>query len=66
MRTKTILSFAISGLTASFLHASNANAMPDTLNWTAYGTGTSGHAQIMAISQLLQEEYGTQITRNSW
>lgn len=60
MRTKTILSFAISGLTASFLHASNANAMPDTLNWTAYGTGTSGHAQIMAISQLLQEEYGTQ------
>ncbi|BBI62146.1 hypothetical protein HSBAA_34520 [Vreelandella sulfidaeris] len=34
--------------------------MPPTLNWTAYGTGTSGNAQIMAISQLLQAEHGTQ------
>jgi TRAP transporter TAXI family solute receptor len=42
------------------LLASHVNAMPSTLNWTAYGTGTSGNAQIMAISQLLQEEHGTQ------
>jgi len=34
--------------------------MPDTLNWTAYGTGTSGHAQIMAIGQIIQSRSGTQ------
>ena len=34
--------------------------MPDTLNWTAYGTGTSGHAQIMAIGQIIQARSGTQ------
>lgn len=38
-----------------------ANAeMPGTLNWTAYGTGTSGHAQIMAIGQIIQSRSGTQ------
>lgn len=34
--------------------------MPETLNWTAYGTGTSGHAQIMAIGQIIQQRSGTQ------
>tara|TARA_B100000678_G_scaffold94947_1_gene79375 strand:+ start:5808 stop:6068 length:261 start_codon:yes stop_codon:yes gene_type:complete len=34
--------------------------MSKTLNWTAYGTGTSGHAQIMAIGQIIQQRSGTQ------
>ena len=60
MSTKTTLTLVLSSLTAGLLAAGSASAMPNTLNWTAYGTGTSGHAQIMAISQLLQEEHGTQ------
>lgn len=60
MRIKTTLPLTISSLAAGVMLAGHANAMPNTLNWTAYGTGTSGHAQIMAISQLLQEEHGTQ------
>lgn len=60
MSTKTNLTLVLGSLTAGLLAAGSASAMPSTLNWTAYGTGTSGHAQIMAISQLLQEEHGTQ------
>lgn len=60
MHTKTKLTFKLSGIAAGIFFAGQAVAMPNTLNWTAYGTGTSGHAQIMAISQLLQEEHGTQ------
>ncbi|AVI63539.1 TAXI family TRAP transporter solute-binding subunit [Halomonas sp. GFAJ-1] len=60
MHTKTKISFKLSGVAIGILFAGQAVAMPNALNWTAYGTGTSGHAQIMAISQLLQEEYGTQ------
>ena len=60
MRTKTTLPLVISSLAAGLFITSHASAMPPTLNWTAYGTGTSGNAQIMAISQLLQAEHGTQ------
>ncbi|MDP3536199.1 MAG: TAXI family TRAP transporter solute-binding subunit [Halomonas sp.] len=60
MHTKTRISFKLSGVAIGILFAGQAVAMPNALNWTAYGTGTSGHAQIMAISQLLQEEHGTQ------
>ena len=60
MSTKTTLTLVLGSLTAGLLTAGSASAMPSTLNWTAYGTGTSGHAQIMAISQLVQEEHGTQ------
>ena len=60
MRTKTTLPLIISSLAAGLFITSHASAMPPTLNWTAYGTGTSGNAQIMAISQLLQAEHGTQ------
>ena len=60
MRTKTTLSLAIGSLSAGVLFVGHAAAMPATLNWTSYGTGTSANAQIMAISQLLQDEYGTQ------
>ncbi|WFE71821.1 TAXI family TRAP transporter solute-binding subunit [Halomonas sp. M1] len=60
MHTKTKISFKLSGVAIGILFAGQAVAMPNALNWTAYGTGTSGHAQIMAISQLLQEEHGTQ------
>ncbi|EHA16736.1 TAXI family TRAP transporter solute-binding subunit [Halomonas sp. HAL1] len=60
MRIKTTFPLAISSLAAGVMLAGHVNAMPNTLNWTAYGTGTSGHAQIMAISQLLQQEHGTQ------
>lgn len=60
MSTKTTLSLVIGSLAAGLLITSNVSAMPSTLNWTAYGTGTSGNAQIMAISQLLQNQHGTQ------
>ncbi|WP_447955649.1 TAXI family TRAP transporter solute-binding subunit [Vreelandella sp. EE7] len=60
MRKTTTLSLAIGAVAAGFLLAGSASAMPATLNWTSYGTGTSANAQIMAISQLLQNEYGTQ------
>ncbi len=60
MHTKTMPTLAVASLAAGMLLAGHASAMPNTLNWTAYGTGTSGNAQIMAISQLLQEEHGTQ------
>lgn len=49
-----------SGIITGLLATSQAQAMPATLNWTAYGTGTSGHAQIMAIGQILQKKHGTQ------
>ncbi|MGV8844401.1 MAG: TAXI family TRAP transporter solute-binding subunit [Pseudomonas sp.] len=54
--------FAATGLLIATLTASTlASAeMPDALNWTAYGTGTSGHAQIMAIGQVVQKHSGTQ------
>ncbi|WP_085918061.1 TAXI family TRAP transporter solute-binding subunit [Halomonas sp. CSM-2] len=61
MHTITRRPLAVGSVVAGMLLlASHVNAMPSTLNWTAYGTGTSGNAQIMAISQLLQEEHGTQ------
>ncbi|WP_447528922.1 TAXI family TRAP transporter solute-binding subunit [Vreelandella sp. TE19] len=60
MRMTTTLSLALGAVAAGVLLAGPASAMPATLNWTSYGTGTSANAQIMAISQLLQNEYGTQ------
>lgn len=48
------------GIITGLLATGQAQAMPETLNWTSYGTGTSGHAQIMAIGKILQEQYGTQ------
>ncbi|MFI0471384.1 TAXI family TRAP transporter solute-binding subunit [Halomonas sp. HMF6819] len=57
----TLRSLAVAVLCASPVGMPFAGAdMPTTLNWTSYGTGTSANAQIMAISQLLQSEYGTQ------
>lgn len=54
-----LLSTAIllAGLSAGPLASAE---MPETLSWTAYGTGTSGHAQIMAIGQIIQSRSGTQ------
>lgn len=49
--------FLLTGLLISPLASAD---MPQTLNWTAYGTGTSGHAQIMAIGQIIQQRSGTQ------
>lgn len=47
-------------LVAGCLFAATADAMPRTLSWTSYGTGTSANAQLLAIGQILQERHGTQ------
>ncbi|SHF79103.1 TRAP transporter solute receptor, TAXI family [Modicisalibacter ilicicola DSM 19980] len=61
MLRQTPLSLATAALFGALAISPFANAeMPDTLNWTAYGTGTSGHAQIMAIGQIIQQRSGTQ------
>ena len=35
--------------------------LPKTMAWTAYGTGSSGYAQIVAIGNMLQQKYGTSV-----
>jgi len=35
--------------------------LPKTLTWTAYGTGSSGHAQSVAIGKAFKEKYGVNL-----
>lgn len=56
---------AIAGLPLALLGAAIAQAdevdLPRTLAWTAYGTGSSGYAQAVAIGNMLQSNYGTAV-----
>jgi TRAP transporter TAXI family solute receptor len=36
-------------------------SLPNQLTWTAYGTGSSGHAQAVAMGKALKEKYGTDL-----
>lgn len=35
--------------------------LPSTMAWTAYGTNSSGYAQVVAIGNMLQSEYNTSV-----
>ncbi|MEP4545039.1 MAG: TAXI family TRAP transporter solute-binding subunit [Saccharospirillum sp.] len=35
--------------------------LPSTMAWTAYGTNSSGYAQVVAIGNMLQSQYGTSV-----
>lgn len=35
--------------------------LPSTMAWTAYGTNSSGYAQVVAIGNMLQSQYGTAV-----
>lgn len=35
--------------------------LPSTMAWTAYGTNSSGYAQVVAIGNMLQSHYGTAV-----
>jgi 4-hydroxy-3-methylbut-2-en-1-yl diphosphate synthase IspG/GcpE len=46
------------GATAS---AASEVELPSTMAWTAYGTNSSGYAQVVAIGNMLQSQYGTSV-----
>ena len=62
----TVMSKTALGLmtAAALTVASAASAdvkLPKTMAWTAYGTGSAGHAQAVAIGKALKEKYGTNL-----
>lgn len=58
------LRLAVAGLPLMFgASASLASEveLPSTMAWTAYGTNSSGYAQVVAIGNMLQSQYGTSV-----
>ncbi|WP_028670367.1 TAXI family TRAP transporter solute-binding subunit [Saccharospirillum impatiens] len=58
------LRLAVAGLPLLFgASASLASEveLPSTMAWTAYGTNSSGYAQVVAIGNMLQSQYGTAV-----
>jgi len=58
------LRLAVAGLPLIFgASASLASEveLPATMAWTAYGTNSSGYAQVVAIGNMLQSQYGTSV-----
>lgn len=58
------LRLAVAGLPLIFgASASLASEveLPSTMAWTAYGTNSSGYAQVVAIGNMLQSQYGTSV-----
>ena len=53
---------AVAGLSAiAIAGAASAEVdLPNNLAWTAYDTGSSGHAQSVAIGKAFKEKYGGQ------
>ena len=55
----------IGGTAATLALVANVNAgdveLPGTLVWSAYPTGTTGYAQSVAVGQILQNEYDTNL-----
>lgn len=49
------------GLSLSGAAIAKEVELPNTMAWTAYGTGSSGYAQAVAIGGMLQSEYGTSV-----
>jgi TRAP transporter TAXI family solute receptor len=62
---KTSIALAAAALlaTASLGTAVQAaeNGLPDSMTWTAYGTGSSGYSQSVAIGNVLKNKYGTNL-----
>lgn len=61
--TRARLAGALVGAT-TFALAATASAdanLPKTMTWTAYGTGSSGHAQSVAMGKALKEKYGVNL-----
>jgi TRAP transporter TAXI family solute receptor len=54
---------AVAGLSAiAFAGAASAEVdLPNNLAWTAYDTGSSGHAQSVAIGKAFKEKYGVNL-----
>lgn len=53
---RSLLAVALATTPALALSADNVN-LPDTLGMTAYGTSSAGYSQMVAIGNLLQNEY---------
>lgn len=61
MKMGVRLSGALMGAAALLMTVGSAAAdvdLPKTMSWTAYGTGSSGHAQAVAMGKALKEKYG--------
>jgi TRAP transporter TAXI family solute receptor len=61
---KSLKSAMVAGLAcAVFMLASTADAaeFPRKTTWTAYGTTSSGYAQTMAIGNMLEKHFGTEM-----
>lgn len=59
---KTVLAgAAITLMGASPVFAQSGNDLPRQLSFTAYGTASSGYAQLLAIGNALKDKYGTNI-----
>lgn len=56
MKTRIAASVAAGAFALAFASAQAAD-MPKTMTWTAYDTGASGHAQAVAIGNMLKEHY---------
>jgi TRAP transporter TAXI family solute receptor len=54
----TALALALSG---PLFAQTDEVKLPRTMAWTAYGTGSSGYAQVVAIGNMLQNRYGTSV-----
>lgn len=57
---RSLVAMAIAAAPAITLAADKVE-LPNTLAMTAYGTGSAGYSQMVAIGNLLQNEYGTSV-----
>lgn len=56
-----VVTAAFTAAFASPAHAAKDVKLPRTMAWTAYGTGSGGYNQVVAIGNLLQNKYGTSV-----
>lgn len=60
MTFRALAPFAFAALAATPLHAQEID-LPDQLTWTAYGTGSAGYNQSVAIGAALKNAVGTNL-----
>ncbi|XKE47310.1 TAXI family TRAP transporter solute-binding subunit [Halomonas organivorans] len=61
MNYKTLpASFAMASLIA-LAGSAQAEGLPDTMTWTAYDVGSTGHSEASAIADAFGKEYGTRV-----
>ncbi|NQW09901.1 MAG: TAXI family TRAP transporter solute-binding subunit [Alphaproteobacteria bacterium] len=63
MTTRARLTGVLAGAVALALASAAAAEvkLPDNMAWTAYGTGSSGHAHAVAIGKAFKEKYGVNL-----